>query len=60
MNFRRIGHTASQYGQLVVPKTISAWNELAFTKALSLAVFRSFFKITVHTFRIISYKGHTE
>ena len=40
MKFRQIGHTTSQYGQLFFPKTISAWNGLAFAEALSLAVFR--------------------
>ena len=29
-----------QYGQLVFPKTISAWNGLSFAEALPLAVFR--------------------
>ena len=43
MKFRQIGHTTSQYGQLYFPKTISAWNGLAFIEALSLAVFRSNF-----------------
>ena len=41
MKFRQIGHTTSQYGQSVFPKTISAWNGLAFAKALSLTVFIS-------------------
>ena len=41
MKFRQIGHTTSQYGQSFFPKTISAWNGLAFTEAASLAVFRS-------------------
>ena len=41
MKFRQIGHTTSQYGQLFVPKTISAWNGLAFAEVLSLVVFRS-------------------
>ena len=40
MEFRQIGHTTSQYGQAFFPKTISAWNRLAFAEALSLAVFR--------------------
>ena len=40
IKFRQIGHTTSQYGQSSFPKTISAWNELAFTVASSLAVFR--------------------
>ena len=43
MIFRHIGHTTSQYGQLFFPKTISAWNGLAFAEAPSLAVFRSHF-----------------
>ena len=43
MKFRQIAHTASQYGQLFFPKTISAWNGLAFAEAPSLAVFRSNF-----------------
>ena len=30
MKFRRIGHTTSQYGKSFFPKTISAWNGLAF------------------------------
>ena len=41
MKFRQIGHTTSQYGQSFFPKTISAWNGLAFDEAPSLAVFRS-------------------
>ena len=40
MKFRHIGHTTSQYGQSFFPKTISAWNGLAFAEAPSLAVFR--------------------
>ena len=43
MKFRQIGHTTSQYGQSFSPKTISAWNRLAFAESLSLAVFRSKF-----------------
>ena len=43
MKFRQIGHTTSQYGQLFFPKTISAWNGLAFPEAPSLAIFRSNF-----------------
>ena len=43
IKFRHIGHTTSQYGQSVFPKTISTWNELALAEALSLAVFRSNF-----------------
>ena len=55
MKFRQIGHTASQYGQSSFPKTISVWNGLAFTEALSLAVFISnLSRISVHHFRIIS------
>ena len=41
MKFRQIGHTTRQYGQSFFPKTISAWNGLAFAEAPSLAVFRS-------------------
>ena len=41
--FGQIGHTTSQYGQSLFPKTISAWNGLAFAEAPSLAVFRSNF-----------------
>ena len=40
MKFRQIGHTTSQSFS---PKTISAWNRLAFAEAPSLAVFRSNF-----------------
>ena len=43
MKFKQIGHTTSQYGQSFFPKTISAWNGLAFAEAPSLAVFRSNF-----------------
>ena len=43
MKFRQIGHTTSQYGQSFFPKTISAWNGLAFAEAPSFAVFRSTF-----------------
>ena len=43
MKFRQIGHTTSQYGQSFSPKTISAWNGLAFAEAPSLAVLRSNF-----------------
>ena len=43
MKFRQIGHTTTQYGQSFFPKTISAWNGLAFAEAPSLAVFRSNF-----------------
>ena len=39
MKFRQIG----QYGQSFPPKTISAWNGLAFVEAPSLPVFRSNF-----------------
>ena len=55
MKFRQIGHTTSQYGQSFFPKTISAWNGLAFAEAPTLAVFRSYFiiKISVHPFSII-------
>ena len=41
MKFRQIGHSTSQYGQSFFPKTISAWNGLAFAEAQSFAVFRS-------------------
>ena len=41
MKFRQIGHTTSQYRQSFFPKTISAWNRLAFAEAPSLAVFIS-------------------
>ena len=40
---RQIGYTTSQYGPSFFPKTISAWNGLAFAEAPSLAVFRSTF-----------------
>ena len=44
MKFRQIRYTTSQYGQsFFFPKTISAWNRLAFSEAPSLAVFRSNF-----------------
>ena len=43
IKFRQIGHTTSQYGQSFFPKTITAWNGLAFAEAPSLAVFRSNF-----------------
>ena len=43
MKFRQIGHTTSQYGQSFFPKTISAWNGLAFAEAPSLAVLTSNF-----------------
>ena len=43
MKFRQIGHTTSQYGQSFYPKTIIAWNRLAFAETPSLAVFRSNF-----------------
>ena len=43
MKFRQIGHTTIQCGQLFFPKTISAWNGLAFAEVPSLAVFRSSF-----------------
>ena len=43
MKSRQIGHTTSQYGQSLFPKTISAWNGFAFAEAPSLAVFRSNF-----------------
>ena len=39
MKFRQIGHITSQYGQSFFPKTISAWNGLAFSEGLSLVVF---------------------
>ena len=40
---RQIGHTTRQYGPSFFPKTISAWNGLAFAEAPSLAVFRPHF-----------------
>ena len=40
MKFRQIGHKTSQYGQSFFPKTISAWNGLAFAEDPSLAVLR--------------------
>ena len=43
MKFRQIGNTTSHYVQLFFPKTISAWNGLAFAEAPSLSVFRSNF-----------------
>ena len=43
MKFRQIGHTISQYGQSFFPKTISAWNGLAFAEVPSVTVFRSNF-----------------
>ena len=43
MKFRLIGHTTSQYGQSFFPRTISAWDGLAFAEDPSLAVFRSHF-----------------
>ena len=43
IKFRQIGHTTSQYGQSLFPKTISAWNGLAFAEVPSLAVFISNF-----------------
>ena len=43
MKYRQICPTTSQYGQSFFPKTISAWNGLAFAEAPSLAVFRSNF-----------------
>ena len=46
MKFRQIVHTTSQYGQSFFPKTISAWNGLAFAEAPSLDVFRSNFLTT--------------
>ena len=36
-------HDTIQYGQLFFPKTISAWNGLAFAEAPSSTVFRSNF-----------------
>ena len=35
MTFRQIGHATSQYGQSFFPKTISAWNRIAFAEAPS-------------------------
>ena len=43
MKFKQIGHTTSQYGQSFFPKTMSAWNGLAFAEAPSLAVFMTNF-----------------
>ena len=43
MKFKQIVHTTGQYGYSFFPKTITAWNGLAFTEALSLAVFMSNF-----------------
>ena len=43
MKFRQIGHTTNQYGQSFFPKTISAWNGLAYAEVPSLAQFRSNF-----------------
>ena len=55
MKFRQIGHTTSQYGQsFFYPKTISAWNGLAFAEAPSLAyLHRILLEISMHPFRII-------
>ena len=53
MKFRQIGHTTFQYGQSFFPRTISAWNGLAFAEAPSLAVDQVFLTISVHLFRII-------
>ena len=54
MIFRQIVHTTSQYGQSFPPKTISAWNGLAFAETPPLAVLTPiFFIISVHPFRII-------
>ena len=41
MQFRQIGNTTCQYGQSFFPKTICAWNGLAFAEVPSLTVFRS-------------------
>ena len=43
MKLIQIGHTTSQYGQSFFPKSISAWNGIAFAEAPSLVVFRSNF-----------------
>ena len=43
VKFRQIGLTTIQYGQSFFPKTISAWNGLAFAEGPSLALFRSNF-----------------
>ena len=53
IKFRQIDHTTSQYGQSFFPKTISAWNGLAFAEAPSLYLDKIFFKISGHPFRII-------
>ena len=50
MKIGQIGHTTSQYEQSFFPKTMSAWNGLAFAEAPSLAVFIS---ISVYPFLII-------
>ena len=42
MKLRQIFHTTSQYGKPFFPKTISAWNGIAFAEAPSLAVFTSY------------------
>ena len=42
---RRYTNIVYYYGQSFFPKTISAWNGLAFAEAPSLAVFRSNFII---------------
>ena len=57
MKFRQIGHTTSQYRQSFFPKTIRAWNGLAFAEAPSLAVFRRKKLICPHNFIIIFDKG---
>ena len=49
MKFRQIGHTTSQYGPSYFPKTISAWNGLAFAEAPSLAVLRSILHSILHS-----------
>ena len=61
MKYRQIGHTTSQYGQSFFPKTISAWNWLAFAEARHwLYLDQILFKISVHPFRIIPQKGPAE
>ena len=52
MKFRQIGHPTNQYGQSFFPKTISAWNGLAFAEAW-LYLDLILLEISVHPFRII-------
>ena len=48
IKFRQIGHTLASMGSRFFPKTISAWNGLAFAEAPSFAVFRSNFLRNYH------------